>query len=499
MGKVAKTTEGKGGEVVPVNFVRTENVLRKYPMHILQKGQEGVKDLVFREQGGEVIWRVLFTAPEGAPGSLAYRIDRLIIDKVLDEQTRFGNVPEIIRLATLNEICDALDIDRTGHNKKNIQKALLQLEGTKVDVDGDVRMRFARYDGVVFTGNKLPDGTRADAVYLGVSVWYRGILAKSARRPLDYDYLKELPPAASRLYEVLGSRVFAALQMGGKNPEARLLYSEFCELSALTRYTQYKHMSYQMKRFHKPHIESGYISGVSYDARTDKRGMPDWMMIYIPGEKARHEFKAAMKRGEVQKPGEVIKIGASTATMRTHETELVRNIRIYTEEPLQASFEFPVTPPLTEAQELAGRLIAAGVWVTKAQALVELYPDATRIWVDVYERGLLGKKDDPAAYLVRAIGENAQPPKAYRDAKAKTLKAKETKAKASTWRLEEETAFTHYVESLSPEALKDFDREALAARTLKEREFYMGLRNKVLQCETMQAYRLDHWRRTTGA
>src|SRR4028118_315535 len=42
MGKVAKTTDGKGGEVVPVNFVRTENVLRKYPMHILQKGQEGV-------------------------------------------------------------------------------------------------------------------------------------------------------------------------------------------------------------------------------------------------------------------------------------------------------------------------------------------------------------------------------------------------------------------------------------------------------------------------
>jgi hypothetical protein len=39
MGKVAKTTEGKGGEVVPVNFVRTENVLRKYPMHILQKGR----------------------------------------------------------------------------------------------------------------------------------------------------------------------------------------------------------------------------------------------------------------------------------------------------------------------------------------------------------------------------------------------------------------------------------------------------------------------------
>lgn len=87
------------------------------------------------------------------------------------------------------------------------------------------------------------------------------------------------------------------------------------------------------------------------------------MMIYTLGKKARREFKAAMKHGEVQKPGEVIEIKAAKRAMRTHKTELVRYMRLNSKEPLQASFEFPITAPLTQAQELAGRLIAAGVWV----------------------------------------------------------------------------------------------------------------------------------------
>ena len=329
MGKATMTTKieaAKKGEVVKVNFVRVETTeLRKYPMHLLQSQGSDAKEIVIRDtdaNGKEIIrWRVLFTSPEGSPGALAYRIDRLIIDKCLEAHRE---VPSVLRLGTLNEICDALDIDRTGHNTKNIQTALMQLYGTEIDCDSESTVRFKRFQWICFTGKKIPETeTRADAVYIGLSDPYQKILSRAGRRPLDYDYLRALPPAASRFYEVISSRCFAALQKGGKNSEARLLYSEFTELSALTRHFGGRDVRQQMTRIHKPHIASGYISGVSYDARTDKFGRPDWMMIYTPGEKARREFKAAMKRGEVQKPGEVIKIKASTATMRTHETEQV--------------------------------------------------------------------------------------------------------------------------------------------------------------------------------
>jgi hypothetical protein len=161
MGKATMTTKieaAKKGEVVKVNFVRVETTeLRKYPMHLLQSQGSDAKEIVIRDtdaNGKEIIrWRVLFTSPEGSPGALAYRIDRLIIDKCLEAHRE---VPSVLRLGTLNEICDALDIDRTGHNTKNIQTALMQLYGTEIDCDSESTVRFKRFQWICFTGKKFP-------------------------------------------------------------------------------------------------------------------------------------------------------------------------------------------------------------------------------------------------------------------------------------------------------------------------------------------------------
>ena len=51
--------------------------------------------------------------------------------------------------------------------------------------------------GVVFTGETLPDGRTADAVYIILHDFYREILDNALTRPLDYDYLKDLPPRRS--------------------------------------------------------------------------------------------------------------------------------------------------------------------------------------------------------------------------------------------------------------------------------------------------------------
>ena len=148
---------------------------------------------------------------------------------------------------------------------------------------------------VVFTGETLPDGRTADAVYIVLHDFYREILDHALTRPLDYDYLKDLPPAAQRLYEVVSYAMFAALK--NNRPRARLAYSEFCRLAPLTRHFEWERARVQMAKIHTPHRKSGYLAGVEFEATTDREGRPDWTMVYEPGPKAKAEHLAFTTRG----------------------------------------------------------------------------------------------------------------------------------------------------------------------------------------------------------
>ncbi len=46
-----------------------------------------------------------------------------------------------------------------------------------------------------------------------------------------------------------------------------------------------------------PHRKSGYILGVEFEPTTDGDGNPDWIMLYMPGPKARAEYRAFARRG----------------------------------------------------------------------------------------------------------------------------------------------------------------------------------------------------------
>jgi hypothetical protein len=110
----------------------------------------------------------------------------------------------------------------------------------------------------------------------------------SPMRPLNYDYLKILPPASQRFYEIVSYKVFAALKH--RLPQAKLSYSDFCTFSAIQRYHDYDHFKKQMYKVHKPHIDSGYVSKVHYQSNLDLTGNSDWMMFYDPGPRALAEF-----------------------------------------------------------------------------------------------------------------------------------------------------------------------------------------------------------------
>src|SRR5262249_47160727 len=162
--------------------------------------------------------------------------------------------------------------------------------------DGTVRRLetgFTRYS-VIFTGERLPDGTTADAIYLGLSDPYQEGLNHAPGRPLDYAYLKALTPTAQRFYEILSYRMFAAFQH--RHLHATLRYADYCLLSTQHRSMEAVHVQKHMYKVHRPHLQSGYLSRVQYAATTDADGQPDWLLYYTPGPKARAEYAAFRRR-----------------------------------------------------------------------------------------------------------------------------------------------------------------------------------------------------------
>jgi hypothetical protein len=152
---------------------------------------------------------------------------------------------------------------------------------------------FTRYS-VVLTGEPLPDGTRAEAVYLLLSAPYREVLNHAPVRPLDYAYLTALTPTAQRFYEILSYKMFAALKYG--QPHATLRYADYCALATQPRALVLEQVQKQLYKVHQPHLGAGYFDTVHYEATTDVAGQPDWLVQYTPGAKARAEYAAFMRQ-----------------------------------------------------------------------------------------------------------------------------------------------------------------------------------------------------------
>ncbi|HEX9871879.1 MAG TPA: hypothetical protein VGC99_25430 [Candidatus Tectomicrobia bacterium] len=285
--------------LTPLTIIRTETVLSRLPIHNLaKKGRVQITITQKNAQGEiELYWKVSPNVDLGEPRQLAYKLDTLIINRRIDELGR--PLPKVLRLDSFKQMCTNLDMTASGRTNGKLKQAfhanagayiIAKLRYTATDgTERTLEAGFTRYS-VVFTGERLPDGTKADAVYLVLNEPYWEVLNSAPTRPLDYDYLKALTPAAQRCYEILSYKLFATLKY--QYPEAKLLYSEYCTFSAQQRYADYPHVKKQMYKVHKPHLASGYLESVRYEATTDEDGRPDWVMTYIPGPKARAEYAA---------------------------------------------------------------------------------------------------------------------------------------------------------------------------------------------------------------
>jgi hypothetical protein len=287
--------QGDDMALAPLSIIRTETVLSRLPIHNLAKrGTVNIHIVKHNARGRvELYWKVTPNPAFGAPRQLAYKLDTLVINRRFDEIGR--PLPVLVYLGSLRDIARELSL---GNNTLKVKNALRQNAHTVIGaklrytdhtgVEQEVEFENTRY-GVIFTGETLPDGCKADGVYLMLNPPYRQVLNSAPVRPLDYTYLKSLSPSAQRFYEIVSYKIFAAIKY--RQPHARLSYAEYCTFSAQERYSDYDHVKKQMYKVHRPHRQSGYIADVWYDTVTGSDGLPDWIMHYTPGPRAKAAYK----------------------------------------------------------------------------------------------------------------------------------------------------------------------------------------------------------------
>lgn len=379
--------------------IRTETTLSRRPIHRLsKKGTIKIKEVKKNTRGKVVTtWEV-----RNAPGPLAYKVDKLIIDRRLYES--HPEIPKLLKLGSLREMCEALDITE-GKGTQLIKEALYQNAGALIIA----RLEYTGKDGterhfefgssryaVYFVGEKLPDGRTADAVYVRFHDDYYALLKHSQTRPLDYEYLKSLPPASQRVYELISFAIFGAIRHGREC--ATYLYSELCSTAPLTRHYKWDAVRSQMWKVHKPHKESGYLKAVDFDETTDAEGQPDWLIRYTPGRKAKHEFKEFTTKREKQ-------IAAPPPRPRLVEAT-----------PEETASSTPERTP--EDNAIIEKLTSNGIDENRAARLVESNRAECELWANAWPHQNQKGMDNPPAVLASFIEKKRRPlPKGYKEAK----------------------------------------------------------------------------------
>jgi hypothetical protein len=486
----AETTTLDGGQGVlaiaerledftPLNIIRTETVLSRLPIHNLAKNGKVDIRILRRGSGGEVNlkWEVSHSDRYGQARQLAYKLDTLIVNRRIDEGSR--PMAPLIRLGSLAQICRELGVPASGKNSNDVRKALHQNAGAYITAKlsyrgadgGERRLEagFTRY-GVVFTGERLPDGRNADAVYIILNDPYREVLNTAPLRPLNYDYLRELRPTAQRFYEILSYRIFAALKNNW--PLAKISYGDYCTYSAQQRYYDHEHFRVQMYKVHRPHLDSGYLASAHSEAAVDVEGKPDWIMCYKPGPRARAEFEAFTSR----------QAAATTA--------------------------LPIdnTPPAMEAagSELVTELIRRGITLSHARKLVTKLPEDQPVWEQLEWADSLIRSSAPRTFrnppglYVAILRDNLNPPATFESRRQRLAREKAEQSRQLC--LDEvahlETAYENYRrEEVERQLREEISPETIARLTeTKRREYaaqYQGLPAATLEEVARAAARAD--------
>ena len=395
-------SENQLAQIIPI---RTETVLSQYPLHRLCKNNEPLQVYFTKtNERGRVTttWKVSPNPEYGEPGILAYKLDTLVVNRRIDELRK--EVPELLCIGNWAEIQELLGVKT--RNLKALKNAFSQNAGAlitaKLDYTGKdgtthtIELRSTRY-GVIFVGERLPDGTKADAVYLALNPAFREVIRQAKTRPLDYEYLKALPPASQRLYELISYQIFAALKHD--NPRAKYLYSDLCKYAPLNRYYEWEKVKKQLYKIHQPHKASGYIKAIEFEQIQDSEGKADWLMWYTPGRKAKHEFREFTTRKDKQ-----ISLASQRPLLVVSNVERKADAQTATQQ-------------APEDLALIEKLTGYGIDETRAARLIETDRGECELWAAAWPHQNQKGMENPPAVLIRFIETKRRPlPKGYKDA-----------------------------------------------------------------------------------
>jgi hypothetical protein len=464
-------------EAATLDIIRTETVLSRLPVHNLaKKGSISIQILKKTDDGEvELLWRVSPSRDYGEPRQLAYKLDTIIINQRIDEAGR--PLPKLLRLGSLNDICEELGLTTDhGTNAKNIKNAFLQNALTGITAkfnyranDGTERRLeagFTRYS-VIFTGEKLPDGRKADAVYIVFNDPFWEVLNNAPVRPLDRAYMKELPPAAQRFYEIISRKIFAALK--NNYPRAKISYSEYCTFSAQLRHYERQRVQDQMAKLLRHHKESGYITSVSYVPTIDAENQPDWIMYFTPGPKAHAEFAAAHRTRK--------HIDPNTDAIERGEQQPRRDRSRASAQRLKQ----PVPQPVQFDPELVSEFTRRGVTESKARAiLANVKPNQPVLaQLELGDHHIAtnpGKYRNPAGFYIHVVEENSPIPADFETSsqrKAREKREEEQRRVEDDRRAQQdlETEYYWYSEDAIERYIAALDpAEVAAVRELKWQE-----------------------------
>lgn len=382
------------------DLIRTETALSRFPIHRLSTRGNISIDIKTTNEKGELKtkWEVSYNSKYGQPTALAYKIDTLIINRRIEE---CGTpVPKLIKLGSLREIAKELGLKTDTGKIKNAltQNAFAAISAkftykTKDSTEREIEIADTRY-GVIFTGEKLPNGNKADATYIYLHDLYRQILDTAQTRPLDYDYLKALSPMAQRFYELLSYQIYGAIK--NKTMIAKMLYSEFCTYAPQTRLYDWEQVRPQMYRLHKPHLQSGYIQSVECQEIRADDGTLDWIFYYKPGRKADDEYRAATSK------------------------RLRRTIKDQNQIPLIPEPPMPELVPdvqlsfTQDEEKLVSEMRKFGVSEKKARELVKTNKSAVEQEILIFPERLKGGNiKNQSGLFIKAVEEHYPPPESW--------------------------------------------------------------------------------------
>jgi hypothetical protein len=451
------------GDLTPLQIIRTETVLSRLPIHNLaKKGNVEIKIIRKDDRGKvELVWEVSPNPKFGMPRALAYKLDTVVINRRIDEEGR--PLPKVICLGSLREIADVL---RLGADTNLVKNALRQNASTFITAkfmykanDGTERRieaDFTRY-GVVFTGEKLPDGRKADAVYIILNDPYREVLNNAPVRPLNYDYLRELKPAAQRFYEIISRVFFTTLKYD--HGVAKLSYSDYCTYSAQVRSYNWNNVRPQMYEVHKPHLKSGYLASVRSEEATDGEGKPDWIFYYTPGPKARAEFDTFSNRRKPRLQGSLE--AANIVDLPTVASE--------------SSLDTPTTAATLhdDTTSLLTELLKRGITDRQARKILSARQNPEEL-VDQLEYGDFvvaqnpRKFRNPPGFYISLINDNIIPPEHFETTRKRRLREERAQARQQ-WLFEEQRLRSEYDHEYCPQEKDRYIRENLSREDYEER------------------------------